>query len=62
MASKFPKLSLKGLLKAPKNPTPDPSIPNIPSPVKALPSEMSKFTGLKRSLAKERNILKKYKF
>ena len=52
---------MKGLLKAPKNFTPDSSIPNTPKPVKALPSEMSKFTGLKRSLAKERNIMKKYK-
>lgn len=58
---KFPKLNMKGLLKAPKNFTPDPSKSNTPTPIKSIPSQMSKFEGLKRSLAKERNILKKYK-
>jgi hypothetical protein len=58
---KFSKLKASGLLKGPKNPTPDPSIPNTPTAVKPIKGEMSKFTGLKRSLAKERNLTKRFK-
>jgi len=56
--SKFNKMIKSGLLKGPKNPTPDPSIPNTPKPIK---TPMSKFVGLKRQLAKDKNNMKKYK-
>lgn len=55
---KFPKLNMKGLIKAPKNMLPEPNEQEKP---KALPSQASKFAGLKRKLAKDKNITKKYK-
>lgn len=58
---RFPKLSLKGLLKAPTGMLPVEGSASVPAPIKPLPSEMSKFTGLKRTLSKERNNMKKYK-
>jgi hypothetical protein len=62
MGMRFPKLNMKGLIKAPTGLLPkEGSTPSVPSPIKPLPSEVSKFTGLKRTLAKEKNNMKKYK-
>lgn len=49
MSDKFSKLKLNGLLKAPKNFIPDPSIPHKPKPVKET---ISKFLKLKGKLKK----------
>ena len=56
--SKFDKMIKSGLLKGPKNPTPDPSESNIPKPIK---TPRSKFEGIKRKLARDKNLMKKYK-
>ncbi len=58
---KFPKLNMKGLIKAPKNMLKEPDFSGEPTPVKPIASEVTKFNGLKRKLAKEKNITKKYK-
>lgn len=55
---KFPKLKLSGLVKAPSGLLPEEKQLKSVEPLK---SPNSKFAGLKRELAKEKNITKKYK-
>jgi hypothetical protein len=61
MGMRFPKLKLTGVLKAPTGLLPSEDAIKPPAPIKPLPSEVSKFTGLKRSLAREKNIGNKFK-
>ena len=61
MGMRFPKLKLTGVLKAPSGLLPSETIPKEPAKIKPLPSEVSKFNGVKRSLSREKNMGNKFK-